>query len=69
MTADSELLQRKIRELIWRGFHISIQVTPGRRGIWGAAGFPNTGQSDVTLWRDGYKVEVRSRIVGNEVSR
>ena len=66
MTADSELfvtetvselLQRKIRKLIPRGFHINIQVPPGWWGIWGAAGFPNGGEAEVTLWRGDCKAE------------
>lgn len=53
----SELLQRKIRKQIPRGLRINIQIPSGWRQIWDAAGFPNSGQAHVTLWRDGCKVK------------
>ena len=64
MTADSELfvtetvchlLERKIKKLIPGGCHINILIPPDWWGIWGAAGFPNRGEADVTLWKGGRK--------------
>jgi hypothetical protein len=64
MTADSELfvtetvselLGRKIKKLIPNGYYINVQIPPRWWGIWGAAGFPNRGEADVTLWEDDCK--------------
>lgn len=71
MTAESELfvdetvcqlLEKRVRKLIPRGCHISLDIPSDWWGIWDASGFPDHGEADVSLYAANRKVERLGRV-------